>query len=309
MTTEVMIRAFKDLPFFQGSAGRPGSLDARICSIETGAPGYAMDFSWTRFNEGYGTPRHRHSFDQIRYVLEGEFGLEKGLNLYEGSCGYFPEGVHYGPQLQEKSCVVLVLQFPGPGGDEFVTADRMIAARAELEKCGVFGNGVFSWTDAEGATHNMDSHRACWERATGREPAIPKGRFRSAVVVDGKAQQWVAHPDLPGVQEKHFGTFAEYRTGMGLQKFEPGAVIPAHVQEEAELRCLIGGSVTYGAQNHVGGIGDEEAMFFYFPPGAEVEDMRSEAGARFFVISLPFVSAFMRKGNDGRVGQPSLLAA
>src|SRR6267142_4884418 len=47
---------------------------------------------------GWTTPRHRHTFDQVRYVLKGRYPVAKGVVMEEGSVGYFPESVHYGPQ-------------------------------------------------------------------------------------------------------------------------------------------------------------------------------------------------------------------
>src|SRR5437016_14524536 len=47
---------------------------------------------------GWTTPRHRHTFDQVRFVLKGRYPVAKGVVMEEGSVGYFPESVHYGPQ-------------------------------------------------------------------------------------------------------------------------------------------------------------------------------------------------------------------
>ena len=42
------------------------------------------------------SPRHRHTFQQIRYVMSGK--MKYGNETYEkGDCLYIPEGTYYGP--------------------------------------------------------------------------------------------------------------------------------------------------------------------------------------------------------------------
>src|SRR6478752_7567414 len=66
-----------------GEDGSPNNLD-----LNTGLTG----------GGGWRTPRHRHNFDQIRYVLKGRLPYSETDFLEEGWLGYFPESVHYGPQ-------------------------------------------------------------------------------------------------------------------------------------------------------------------------------------------------------------------
>src|ERR687894_2467863 len=65
---------------------------------------------------GWGTPRHRHNFDQIRYVLKGKYPASPHKTMGEGSVGYFPESVHYGPQDRPEGLEMMVLQFGGASG-------------------------------------------------------------------------------------------------------------------------------------------------------------------------------------------------
>ena len=65
-------------------------------------------------------PRHRHTFEQIRFPVVGDMNLgEQGI-LHEGEIGYFPEGQTYGPQDDpfgaREAALQLVLQFPGASG-------------------------------------------------------------------------------------------------------------------------------------------------------------------------------------------------
>src|ERR1700739_406924 len=66
-------------------------------------------------------PRHRHSFEQIRLSLAGSMNLGEQGFLHEGEIGYFPEGLHYGPQddlmeTYDGKRWQLVLQFGAASG-------------------------------------------------------------------------------------------------------------------------------------------------------------------------------------------------
>ena len=96
-----------------------------------------MDFTWLVHGKGYGTPRHRHTFDQIRLTFEGVRQSDDG-DMGPGECGYFPEGVAYGPQHQDEQEVGLILQFECENG-----RTRLIIAGASLP----FGNREILFDD------------------------------------------------------------------------------------------------------------------------------------------------------------------
>ena len=62
---------------------------------------------------GWRTPRHRHNFDQVRYVIKGELPYGENLNLPEGWIAYFPESVHYGPQDRAEGLETSIPQTEG----------------------------------------------------------------------------------------------------------------------------------------------------------------------------------------------------
>src|SRR5260370_2580403 len=82
-----------------------------------------------RLNPTFVTPRHRHVYDQIRYVVEGE--LKYGDKRYGvGDFLYFPAGGFYGPQ--EGQTVTLVdIQFTGPSGVPHLNHDALAPAPQE----------------------------------------------------------------------------------------------------------------------------------------------------------------------------------
>lgn len=80
---------------------RIGTQDSRLMLFreeENGLNNYKLSLS-TATTEWL-APRHRHDFDQLRFVISGEFVYADGQVLPEGAVAFFPEGVHYGPQIR-----------------------------------------------------------------------------------------------------------------------------------------------------------------------------------------------------------------
>src|SRR3982074_1633845 len=61
----------------------------------------------------YGVPRHRHNFDQIRWVLEGRWAVDRKRFVGPGEIGYFPEGASYEGVNGQRTRAVLI-QFGTP---------------------------------------------------------------------------------------------------------------------------------------------------------------------------------------------------
>src|SRR6202012_631149 len=96
MPRPVTIVSVADLPLIEQSIGREGQILAKTFPLDTGVTGVKLDFTWLMHGKGYGTPRHRHTFDQFRITFEGIRQSEDG-DMGPDECGYFPEGVAYGP--------------------------------------------------------------------------------------------------------------------------------------------------------------------------------------------------------------------
>ncbi len=291
MPREVIVANVADLPVRTGSHGRTRDLRSKGFPFACGVPGVNMEFTWVYVPEGYATPRHRHTFDQLRYVVEGEFGVGKGFEIEEGQVGYFPEGVDYGPQHQEAGCTTLILQFPGPTLTPYITHAELHQAQRELEAAGGrFENGVFTRVTPEGRKFNMDSHKACWEHVTGTEEAFPAGRYRQPIVMLPGAYAWVPDRRIEGVEHKHLGTFGELRTGVSLTRLAPGATLPVEHREDAEIRYLLQGSVAFDGKTWQGGRSEERGTYFYLPHDREVGAFTAPEGALFYRISLPMIA-------------------
>ena len=59
----------------------------------------------------YRTPRHNHTFQQIKFTESGRADVTPGEYIEEGDIGYFPRGAYYGPQAREKDTTTIACQF------------------------------------------------------------------------------------------------------------------------------------------------------------------------------------------------------
>ena len=143
----------------------------------------------------------------------------------------------------------------------------------------------------DGRKINKDSHAACWEEAAGQKFRYPPPRFAAPIVMKGETARWVMDRKLAGVEHKHLGTFGERRSAARLLRLAPGARIPAHRSEDAEIFYLIDGSITYDGKTWQGGQTADRGTYMYIPHGgAEVKEIGTESGGTFFILSLPLVA-------------------
>ncbi len=181
--------------------------------LDSGVEGVGMEISWAYYDTGYGTPRHKHTFDQFRLAFDGAREIKDGY-VKAGECGFYPEGVSYGPQMQTAPCTGLTFQFQGATGLPYLKHRDLHRAQDELEaEGGTFEGGIYRKTLPDGKVITMDSHAACVERLTGQKIEFPKPRFSAPIVMLPENAQWVPDRKLPGVEHKHLGTFGVRRSG------------------------------------------------------------------------------------------------
>ena len=174
----------------------------------------------------YRSPRHRHNFDQIRYMLEGTFNFGRDGKLPPGNVMYVPEGTIYGPQTSDEDTRTLVLQFSGASGSGYVSEASRAAAVAALSERGSFREGVYYPDDETAGLRRCDASEAVWYHVHGRRPRFPKRRFERPMLMNPENYDWIAS-DTEGVWEKLLGVFGERRTRIGFYLLEPGAFLQA----------------------------------------------------------------------------------
>jgi quercetin dioxygenase-like cupin family protein len=194
-------------------------------------------------------PRHRHDFDQFRYVISGEFIYGKDKDgkdrvLPPGYVAYFPEGIHYGPQIRRQGVSMVLCQLGGASGNGFLSKMQRRKAHAELKEAGTFDKGVYTWVDAEGNKHNQDSSEAVSERAMNGKITYPEPRYNDIIVMNPANYKWVDAPGAPGVALKWLGTFTERESRIGFVRIDAGATFEAGSLDVDELFYVTQGSVT-----------------------------------------------------------------
>ena len=113
-----------DVTPVRGLEHRGGTFHSRTTAAgEPGTPGN-FKFSVSELGTDYSGPRHRHNFDQYRFMLEGSSDYGQDGPLKAGMLGYYPEGVPYGPQVNNTPIVCAVLQFGGASGSRLSAAAR-----------------------------------------------------------------------------------------------------------------------------------------------------------------------------------------
>ena len=290
MPRNATIVAIADIAAEEQSIGREGKIIAKTFPLDTDLTGVEMDYTWISHSSGYGTPRHKHTFDQFRYTLSG-IRQQDDLEMREGECGYFGEGISYGPQLQEEPSIGLILQFQGPSGIPYLTHTALDAARQRLiAEGGTFAKGIYTKVKPDGTKINMDSHAACFEAITGEKIRFPKARYDRPVIMRPQHCKWVSDRKHQGVEHKHLGTFGEYRSGVRMTRLLPGATIPTELHEDVEVCYLVEGSIQYAGRTWEGGKTQDKGTYLYIPHGSRVETLSSESGGTFFIISLPMMA-------------------
>ncbi len=223
---------------------RDGVLDQKyILQGVDGSPNnYLLNVGLTGAG-GWGTPRHRHNFDQIRYVLKGEYPVSPNKKMIEGSVAYFPESVHYGPQDRPAGLEMMVIQFGGASGSGFLSTPQREAANDALKAKGTFKDGIYTWIDANGQKHNMDGSAACYEEATGKKLTFAKPRYDDVVMMEPEAYAW-GESGAPGVTAKLLGTFTERSVRIGLVKIASGATFRTGTRSQIEVLFMGHGKIT-----------------------------------------------------------------
>lgn len=229
---------------------------------------------------GWGTPRHRHNFDQIRFVLKGKYPVSPHKMMEEGTVAYFPESVHYGPQDRPDGLEMMVLQFGGADGQGFLSVAGREAANERLKAKGTFHDGIFTWIDEKGQKHNMDGSAACVEEATGKKLEFARPRYDDVVMMYTEASEWLPTGQA-GVFVKTLGTFTERNTRIGMLKIEAGATFDTGARDQLEVLFLSKGSIRVNGKTY----GDKTGIELL--PSDAPAVIKAEAECTFLTVLLP----------------------
>lgn len=178
-------------------------------------------FTLAQVREHYYAPRHRHNFDQVRFVLKGEFGFNEDQRQQAGTVGYFTEGTWY-TQIGEGFSHTLVMQCENASRTRYLDTDRFPEATAEMRKFGSFNNGKFH-TRENGQDIVKDGFEAVWEHMTGTKLEYVEPRYDKPIIMDPARYGAVDVPGEPGVKRKLMGVFTERELRVSMLSLAPGA--------------------------------------------------------------------------------------
>jgi len=218
-----MIVAHRDSAPTRGtSAHRPGGIG--FITLLHGRPDDVDNFELTISitTEEFFTPRHRHNFDQVRYILEGEFSFDRGRVQRSGQISYFGEGTYY----QQKGIgrtETLLLQCAGASGSAYMGFEQLYATSQRLAQKGKFEDGVYTWYDEHGTKHNVDGYQAVWEAVYGRKLVYPKPRYEGPVILNPEHFAWIPVAGSPGVLARELGRFHERGLTLTQARIDSGA--------------------------------------------------------------------------------------
>jgi hypothetical protein len=196
------------------------------------------------------SPRHRHTFDQFRFFMAGEYKLADTV-IPAGQVGYFPESVFYGPQLIQAGVTIFDVQFGGSSGTGFITpGERPEAMRRLIEKGGKFEDGFFVTYDENGEKHLQDGFEALQEEIRGYRVKYAEPRYTDQVFMIPDNYEWTKDPDQPGVGRKLLGSFTERDTRVGFIQLDAGASFTFGYEQAPEVLFINEGAVSYQGESH-----------------------------------------------------------
>jgi hypothetical protein len=228
----------------------------------------------------YHSPRHRHTFQQVRFLVGGK--MKYGREVYEpGDCLYIPEGAYYGPikpvPVEEggsQQMHFIDIQFEGPSGIPYPHPDDVVTAQRELAKTGKFEEGVYTFPDGR----NRDAYEAILEKVTGQPVAYPRPRLTSYVVMRSNAYPWLAHRAISGLAQKHLGYFFETGPNIKLVKLTAGAAIPGARPAGHRAVFLTEGEIAFHGETF------PSTSYFMLPSGEAHAAITARSDAQFLLI-------------------------
>ena len=269
---EVIVN-IQDVPVLERQHARVGRLLTQ--SLLSGSDGDPENFylQLSSTHADFESPRHRHNFDQVRVQIAGDAHYGRDGTMREGTIGYFPEGVFYGPTTMTGPSTTLLLQFGGVSGSGYISTRRFQAALEEMKRFGTFEDGIFKRSSAEGRK-SQDAYEAVWEYVEGRPMKYPSGAYGTPVLMDPANFSWKDEPD--GQRRKTLGTFAP----RGLQL----SIVSRMDRGEASLSPR---SIVFVLIGNGHAAGKSFAKHAVLKTGDTVETVRLEPGCELFEICIP----------------------
>lgn len=226
------------------------------------------------------TVPHRHNFEQIRYIISGDYSYGPGgRKAGAGDLIYFPESVYYGPQVYDH---VEIFQFQWQGHSErggFFFYSDLAQATIDLKASGAIFDKDKHGLCIRPDGRRQDGFEAVAEQYTGAPIVYGEPRYQHPLHVRGATFSW--HPaEADGVEIKHLAYFNEYGPNVKLLKLAAGAALPARISTCEAVLSLVRGSLRYGDQQL------EQYCQIYAKPCAEIERIEAVGDVEILFVGL-----------------------
>ncbi len=266
---------------------RPGLTRTQPLLSCEGEDGMAFRVIRSRYQGGgnaFQTPRHHHTFQQIRFAEEGSLNYAPDQDIPEGDIAYFPRATYYGPQKRDHG-MGLTVQF-GFDTEMLGGKNALQWYRDGVEKLRTLGkvdNGVFIDTDPEtGRERVRDSWQAVAEETTGRKFTFPDQRYATPILMHTAA--YAFYPLSPGVEMKRLGVFNDH-TGLNgdlrlsvVRLNEDGPFTLG--SDRAQLLWTTSDGLIIGDRAY-------PAVTCAYSPRGEMVELRAEGETEFHLVELP----------------------
>jgi ChrR Cupin-like domain len=254
-------------------------VNSRLAEFTNNADERLIRISFNAHQRGqFAGPRHRHNFDQVRFVIEG--GVRFGKTIcHGGDCIYFPEGVFYGP-TEVLSGVVhqCTIQTQGPSWALLPTQDQMNQATEQLGRVAEVDRdkGIVRWPHG-GA---QDGYEAAWEMVSGEKMHYPAGRLDTPCFLHSEHFTWQPSISHPGVQVKPLAGCNAAGPNIKLVKLDAGAKLSAGVSDSHRLIAIISGQADYEDASIARG------TLMYYPPDSSYRTMRAREETTLLIVEF-----------------------
>jgi len=213
---------------------RGGDVYRKMIHAAEGGEQVSCDVRIELFGEGdrsYSSIRHRHDFEQLRFVVKGEMDLGF-TTISEGEIGYFPANAFYGPQKCE-GAIIMIAQW----GDHFITSAESNQAVEELAAMGEFSDGIYKSVDISGKPFNKDPLNAIWEHVFKRPYLPQKPRYTQPIIMDPAAFGWSEADGI--VRSRHLGVFTENDLAIRTLEWVDDGIFETHRRENDRRPTLV----------------------------------------------------------------------
>ena len=274
-----------------GNPVRAGSFGIKRLFDDDAPDGFNFWFARSEHRGGedaHATPRHHHTFAQIKFTEKGASNITPGQDLEEGDIGYFPRAAFYGPQVKSP-CTTLTVQFGFNGEHQRGKAweDHRDEALKRLRDRGTIENGLFVEVDpATGEKTVRDSVDALYDERhrmlKGTPLVIGDEGYEAPILMHPKAFPYFEVS--PGVELKHLGRFYDQPgpngdVGISMVKLSDGGTFTLRADRPQIAWAMAAGLEIDGKAY--------PALTALYSPRGEEGALASKNGVEVYVLEFP----------------------